>query len=200
MAEKINLKDVQKQVYMSFTEDGLIDLSIGLVIFGFAALLMVGQAWMVGLLGGIPLLIWYSGKRLLTYPRSGSIETSREMKSRTRNYTFALLISGLGVLAFIIVIAASGRSFLADHSLALFGLVLALGISTLAILTKANRLFLYAVLVFAAMAIGEVLNQPIGTIDVFLLSVLIAGAIIILAGILILVSFLRKYPVISLDE
>ena len=200
MAEKINLKDVQKQVYMSFTEDGLIDLSIGLVIFGFAALLMVGQAWMVGLLGGIPLLIWYSGKRLLTYPCSGSIETSREMKSRTRNYTFAMLISGLGVLAFIIVIAASGRSFLADHSLALFGLVLALGISTLAILTKANRLFLYAVLVFAAMAIGEVLNQPIGTIDVFLLSVLIAGAIIILAGILILVSFLRKYPVISLDE
>jgi len=200
MSEQLNMKDIRRQVYLSFTEDGLIDLSIGLVILGFAAMLMADQPWMVGLLGGIPLLIWYGGKRVLTLPRIGSIQPSREMKSQVKGFTFALLIAGLGVLAFFILFAASGRSILADHPLALFGLVLALGISALALLTKAHRLYLYAALVFAAMTIGEILNRSIETPDVFLLSVFIAGAVIIIAGIIVLNSFLRKYPVVSLDE
>ena len=200
MSEQLNLKEIRRQVYLSYTEDGLIDLSIGLLILGFAAMLMADLPWMVGLLGGIPLLIWYGGKRSLTLPRIGSIQPGKEMKDQFKGYTIALLIAGLGVLVFFILLASSGRSILADHPLALFGLVLALGISALAILTKAYRLYLYAALVFAAMTIGEILNRSIETLDMFLLLVFIAGAVIIIAGIIVLSTFLRKYPIVSLDE
>ena len=180
MSEKLNLNEIRRQVYLSYSEDGLIDLAIGLVIFGFGALLMVDVPWMVGVLGGIPLLIWYLGKRYLTVPRIGTIQPGRVMKKRFVGFSVFMIAAGLGVLALFILVAVSGGNLLADHPLALFGLVLALGISALGLVMKTNRLHLYAFLVFASMAVGEILNKSIEVVDVYLLSVIIAGGVIIL--------------------
>ena len=200
MAEKLSLKEIRRQVYLSYSEDGLIDLAIGLVIFGFGALLMVDVPWMVGVLGVIPLLIWYLGKRYLTVPRIGTIQPGRVMKKRFVGFSVFMIAVGLGVLALFILVAVSGGSLLADHPLALFGLVLALGISALGMVMKANRLHFYALLVFASMAVGEILNKSIEVVDVYLLSVIIAGGIIIIAGGITLIGFLQKYPVVSMEE
>jgi len=61
-------------------------------------------------------------------------------------------------------------------------------------------MYFYAMLVFLAMAIGEILNKTSDIVDLYLLSVIIAGGIIIFAGIIVLSRFLKKYPVVSLEE
>lgn len=200
MSEKFNMNEIHRQVYLSYTEDGLIDLAIGLVIFGFGTLLMVDLPWLVGVLGLIPLLIWYLGKRYLTIPRIGTIRPGKTMKKKFSVFSASMIAAGLGVLALFILIAGSGKNLLADHPLALFGLVLALGVSVLGFVMKANRLYYYAFLVFAAMAVGEVLDKSIQEMDVYLLSVVLAGGLILITGSIVLIRFLQKYPVVSMEE
>ena len=200
MSEKLNMNDIKRQVYLSYSEDGLIDLAIGLVIFGFGTLLMFDVPWLGGVVGAIPLLIWYLGKRYLTIPRIGTIQPGKTMKKQFMGFSVSMIAIGLGALVLFILIAGSGENLLADHPLALFGLILALGISALGLVMKTNRLHLYAFLVFASMAGGDILNKSIETMDVYLLSVIIAGGIIIIAGCIVLIGFLQKYPVVLMEE
>ena len=58
MSESINLKGIKRQVYLYYSEDGLADVAVGLMIFGFGVLLLVDLPAMVGLLGLISFLVW----------------------------------------------------------------------------------------------------------------------------------------------
>jgi hypothetical protein len=195
MPENLNMRQIRDDLYRSYADDGLVDLALGLVIFGFGALLLLDIPWLVGLLGLISLLVWYLGKNYLTRPRLGTFKPSAAMDKRFRGFFISLLIIGLGVLVFFMLGNES-----AAHPLALFGLVLALGISALGLLMKTNRLYYYAFLVFAAMAFGEALNPSIKNIDIYLLAVITAGGVILIAGSVVLWRFLRKHPVISVKE
>ena len=92
------------------------------------------------------------------------------------------------------------ESLLADHRLGILGLVIAGGIGVIAYLLQANRLYGYAALLLIAFAIGETLNNSITTIDTFVLSVILAGALITLSGLTVLVCFLRKYPLPVMED
>jgi hypothetical protein len=195
MSEILNMKQIRIELYRSFTEDGLVDLAIGLVIFGFGALLLVDIPWLIALLGLIPLLVWYLGKHYLTRPRLGSFEPKASMDKKFKGFFISLLAIGLGVLVFFML--GTGA---AAHPLALFGLVLALGISLLGLLMKTNRLYYYAFLVLAAMALGEALNPSVKEVNIYLLAVIIAGGVILITGSMVLWRFLLKYPVVSVEE
>jgi len=200
MSEKINLNEIRKRVYLSYTEDGLIDVALGLVITGFAIMLMADQAWMVGLLGVLPLLIWYLGKRSLTIPRIGRIQPDHKAKLQFTGFGIAMFILGIGVLGLFILVGRKGGRFFIEHPLVIFGLILALGISALGFIVKTGRLYIYAILVFVAMAAGDIINQSIKNLDTYLLAVFLAGVIIILTGCCVLAGFMKKYPVVTLDE
>ena len=197
---KLNMSEIRQQVYLSYTEDGLIDLMIGLVIFGFGTLLLVDIPWLVGTLGVIPLLVWYLGKRFLSIPRIGTIQLNKTMKKKSAFFWVFMISAGLGVLAFFILVVRAGESILTDHSLALFGFVLAFGIGALGLAMKTNRLYFYAFLIFTAMAVGEILQKSIKGMDMYLISVIIAGSVILISGSINLIGFLHKYPIVSMEE
>jgi hypothetical protein len=199
MTENINLESIRKEVYLYYSEDGLVDLAIGLVIFGFGALLQAELPALVGALGLIPLLIWYFGKQYLTLPRVGAIQPSRGMKRRFTGFFINMIIIGIGTLVLFLIRPDSGKISLEEYSLTMFGFILALGISTIALIMKTNRYYLYGLLVFVSMALGEFLNKIIVTVDVFLLAVMIAGGMIFLSGIIVLSRFMNKYPVVAQD-
>ncbi len=199
MSENIDLKKVRQQVYLFYSEDGLADLAIGLMILGFGVFLLVDLPALVGLLGLLPFLVWYLGKLSLVVPRVGSIQPDKEMKKSFRGFFINLCLIGLGVFTLYLLNRRTGESFLTKHPLTLFGFVLALAISSLGMILKTNRFYLYGLLVFAAMAVGELLGSSITAVDPFLLSVISAGGIILLAGFFVLARFLNKYPVVSLE-
>ncbi|MCJ7718149.1 MAG: hypothetical protein MUO54_16740, partial [Anaerolineales bacterium] len=65
---------------------------------------------------------------------------------------------------------------------------------------QANRLYVYAMLVFLAMTIGEILESFVVSVDPFLIAVILAGGMILLAGFIVLTRFLNKYPIVSMDD
>lgn len=200
MSEKINLTEYKRQIYLFYSEDGLADLAVGLMIFGFGILLLVDVPALVGLLGLIAFLVWYFGKQGLVIPRVGSIQPGHEIKKRFTGFLINLSVMGFGVLVFYILNQRSGNNFLSSYPLTMFGFVLAMGISSLGLMLKSNRFYFYGLLVFLAMAAGEFLGSSITTVDPFLVAVISAGSIIMVAAIVILVKFINKYPVVRSEE
>jgi len=198
MSENINLNEIKRQIYLFYSEDGLADLAIGMMIFGFGVFLMVDLPALVGLLGLFPFLVWYLGKQSLVIPRIGSIQPNQEMKKQFVGFFFNLCLIGLGVFVLYLLNRGSDETFLNQHPLLLFGFVVALAISSLGMILKTSRFYFYGLLVFSAMAAGEFLSSSITAVDPYLVAVVSAGGIILLAGCITLVRFLKKYPVVPL--
>jgi hypothetical protein len=197
MKEEFTLKEIKRQVYLFYSEDGLVDLAVGALLLGFGLLLRARFPALVGLLGLVPLSIWYIGKQLLVIPRVGTIQLGGEMKRRFRGQLVYLLVLGIGFFTLLLLGGGRVLVYFSSHSLALFGLILGLGIASLGLLLRASRFYLYGLLVFGALAVGEYLNESITAVDPFLTAVMAAGGLILGAGLVILARFLSKYPVIS---
>jgi hypothetical protein len=196
----LDMKEIERQAYLTLSEDGIIDIVLGAVFLGWGSLLAVGPAGLVGLLVPLALGLWYAGKRCVTIPRVGLVIPSKKMENKYRNYAALLLAAGIILLAGVVIWQVSGGGTLREHSLGLLGLVIAGGISTAAFLLDVKRLYAYAVLLFIAFTSGEALNPSILTMDTFLVSVILAGGIIVLSGIVVLIRFLRKYPLPAKEE
>ena len=194
MCTQLDMKEIERQAYMSYHEDGLIDIAIGIVFAAWGILLAVSLPALIGLLGLVAIGIWYAGKRFLTIPRTGILKPSQKMQSRLNNLAVFMLVLGLAALVGVLLSILSRSDLLADHSLGLVGLLVAVGISIGAFVLNANRLYAYALLLFAAFAGGEILNANVSAFDAFILSVILAGTLIMLSGLVVLIRFLRRYP------
>ncbi len=199
MTEKINLKEFKKQIYLYYSEDGLADLAIGLIIFGFGIFLLVDIPGLVGLLGVIPFMIWYLVKQSLVVPRVGSIKPYQELKKRFLGFFTSMGVIGLGVVVLLKMSPRSGEAFFDLHPLAFFGLLVGLAVSSLGVILKTSRFYYYGILIFAALAGSELLGGTITTFDPSMVSMVGAGGMIMIAGFIVLARFLKKYPVISVD-
>lgn len=199
MSYELDMKEIERKTYMSYSEDGLVDVAIGTVILLWGVLLVVEPSGLIALLGPLALGIWYLGKRFITIPRIGMIQPNQKMERKMRNLAIFLVV--LGAIAFggILTGRIVGYAFSSGYSLGILGLVLAGGISVLAYLLNAARLYVYAALIFIAFAGGEILSASITAFDAFAFSVILAGALILLSGLVVLVRFLRKYPLPALE-
>ena len=197
MKDNTYLKEVRRQVYLFYSEDGLADLGVGLMILGFGALLMADAPYLVGLLGLVAYLVWYFGKQTLVIPRVGSIQPGVEIKKRLFGFFINLFLFGAGALAFFLVGGGKEAVTPAISSLMIFGLVVGLGISSLGLALKASRFYFYGLLVFAAMVAGELLSSTITSVDPFLVAVISAGGIILVSGFIVLGRFLARYPLVA---
>jgi hypothetical protein len=199
MSYELDMKEIERKAYLSYSEDGLVDIAIGMVILLWDVFLIVEPSGLIGLLGLLAFAIWYLGKRFITIPRIGMIKPSQKMERRFKNLGIFLVI--LGAIAFggILTGRIIGYPFSSGYSLGILGLVLAGGISVLAYLLNAARLYVYAVLLFVAFAGGEILSANITTFEAFALSVILGGAIILFSGLVVLLRFLRKYPLPTME-
>ena len=196
----LDMKEIERKAYTTLSEDGIVDVVIGLGFLSWGISLALGPTAFIGLIGPFLFGIWYFGKRNLTIPRIGLIIPSEKMENKFRNFSIFLFALGLIVLAGILLWQLGGDSLLANHSLGILGLVIAGGICIIAFLLKANRLYGYAMLLFLAFAVGESLSGRITDLDTFVLSVIIAAALITLSGLVILIRFLRKYPLPVIED
>jgi hypothetical protein len=197
MSDSIELKKIKRNIYLYFTEDGLIDIALGVVIFCFGYLLMAGLPGLVGILGLVPLIFLYITKQAIVIPRAGSFQPSKTMKGRLRGFALSLLVAGTGGFIIFLFRNWSGSTAFSDFSLTIFGLIIALAICSLGLMLNTNRYYFYGVLVFFCMAVGEAFNREIWRGDLYLFLVMISGAIIFLLGIITLMRFLLKYPVVD---
>jgi len=190
MVEDINLKEIQRKVYMSFFQDGLWDIFLGLFILGWGITILTESVYLPGVFFiGIYFTIW-GIKKWLTYPRIGYVRFSSTSR---RRITARFLILGTAVLLVAVMMPVlwgigTRPQWLADYFPLVFNGMLAAIVCFAAYWARVNRFYLYAALIFlgAVFHLWLSIRWEFGFIG--------AGGIIVLIGLGILISFLRKYP------
>lgn len=200
MSYELDMKEIERQVYLSYSEDGLVDIAIGAVIMLWGIMLLGEPSGLIGLLGMLGLGIWYLGKRFITIPRIGTFQPGPKTERRLTNLAVFLVLLGLIAYLGILLSRATDSVFVTDHPLGILGLVIAAGVAFLAYLLNATRIYVYALILFLAFAGGEILAGTSTRFDVFAASVIVGGGLILISGLIVLLRFLRKYPRPALEE
>jgi hypothetical protein len=190
MVEDISLKEIQRKVYMSFFQDGLWDIFLGLFILGWGLAILTDLAYLPGVTFiGLYFAIWGVKKRL-TYPRIGY---ARFSETSRRRITAKFVILGVAVMLVGVIMAVlwgigTRPQWLADYFPLIFNGILAAIVCFIAYWARVNRFYLYAVLIF----LGAVFHLWLGVRWEF--GFIGAGGIIVLIGLGILIIFVRRYP------
>jgi len=199
MVQYVDSKERKQRAYMRYYQDGLADLLIGLAILLAGLTMLVdwdiplGAVWVV-----LWLPIWLSAKKAITARRIPDVQVSREQYSGMMKA--GLFVTGMLVLAVMagVVVLWGQRTGnipswfltgLREYLMVVLGLFGALVMSVSAWLSGLKRLYAYGLLIAVVFVGGYLLNAPIP------LSVTVVGSIIMLWGLGMGVSFVRKYPV-----
>jgi hypothetical protein len=199
MTEQPNLREIEKKAYMSYHQDGLLDIFVGVYILGFGLGIWVDI--IVGFLGfgsimpailmATILPIWIAAKRRITMPRIGFVKFGARGSNRLFAIFLGLMVAGLGVF-FAFTLFQGGHS--PWLNLVFQNGLIIVGIGSLAICflfgysMGLKRLYGYGLLAFILLVIGHFIGIFFGYI------LLILGTTVTAAGFALLISFVRKYP------
>jgi len=202
MTKQNSLREIEKKAYMSYHQDGLIDIVIGVYALSFGLGIAMDRIWgfsfgaiMPAILISIVLPIWIHAKRKITMPRIGFVKFG----ARGANKLFALLlglsVAGLGfalTFGFFMATGQNGRpvwiEMLFQYGMIWIGLGASVIGSLFAYTMGLKRLHGYGLLTLALFVSGYFLSIPF---EYFVLAI---GSVIIASGAALLVRFIRKYP------
>jgi len=190
MVEDISLKEIQRKIYMTFFQDGLWDIFLGLFVLGWGLAILTGGTYLPGVIFiALYFAVWGMKKRL-TYPRIGYARFSATSR---RRITARFAILGVAVLLVGVMVAVlwgigTRPQWLADYFPLIFNGILAAIVCFISYWARVKRFYGHAVLIF----LGAVFHLWLGVRWEF--GFIGAGGIIVLIGLGILIIFLRKYP------
>ena len=198
MAEKIDLKELEKKAYKTTLQDGLIDVEIGILFVGMGInaffsdfvprIVNILGFIIVGIIAVMPVFI---GKKYIAQPRVGLIKFGPKRKAKKKKI---LVFSLINTIILVIVVILTLSSVLQQIPLRGVVLLLVLGLlfatlplSIMAYLLQFPRLFVYGLLIGFGLPLAEILE--------FFVTILLMGIIILIIGLTYLLKFIRKYPI-----
>jgi len=188
MRQEVDTKKVQRKVYMSYFQDGLWDVVLGLFLLSWGFTILFDLPWIPGVAFVAFFYLALSLKQKSTYPRIGYAKPAEHRKQWSRVVIGGAAILLLGIMVFLLVVTGGMPQFLRDYFELLFGTMLAIVIGLIGYWWGIVRWYGYAGLVFALAAFNQWLGLS------FELSFIIPGGVVLLYGLIIFVRFLRKYP------
>ena len=207
MNEKTSLREVEKKTYMSYHQDGLIDIFVGVyvLLFGVGISLITltdFSTWFVipAIFPAIMGPIWISAKKRITMPRIGYVKLGSRGANKLMALFIGLMVAGLG--AFMVVTFASRsqawavalRNLIIPNSMIIIGISAAVISSLFAYTMGLKRLYVYGLLTLALVLPGHFITIPFGY------SLLTIGLVIFVNGFVLLIQFIRKHPLPQGDE
>jgi len=207
MNKRMSLKEVEKRTYMSYHQDGLLDIFVGVyvLLFGLGILLMTVtdfSTWFVipAIFPAVMVPIWVSVKKRITMPRIGYVKFGSRGANKLMAIFIGLMVAGLGVfMVFTFASRSQGwaltlRNLIISNGMIIIGIGAAAISSLFAYTMGLNRLYVYGLLTLALFFAGHFITIPFGY---FLLTI---GLVIIINGFVLLMQFIRKYPLPQGDE
>jgi len=209
MAHEIDLKQSERKAWTSFFQDGLLDILMGLLLLLMAVPDMLSdvfpsQLWQHGTnvaLAGLAFVIFWAGKRFITMPRLGRVKFGRARRVQKMRVaaplTAASLFTGI-LMASILLAQRNGGSVLdavaGSRVLATLGLavwiILIFGLASY--FMDFTRGYVIGVLCALGFSGTILLDNP------FMFA--IAGAVILLMGLVVFIRFLRKYRIPAQED
>ena len=179
-------KKLRKQYARTFHNDGLIDFFIGWALVSVGIFLRTSMM-LFSFLGWMPILLIIPLKRLFVVPRFGYVKFAKPTKIPRGVLVGAglVLIIGPQLLTFL-----SGKSgFSSPIAISLLGIALLFLIEL-----GFNRVTLYAIFVPLLFILG--LGSNLLTPEM----VILIGAVLMLLGIYLFLSFIKKHPIDADEE
>ena len=207
MNKKTSLREVEKKTYMSYHQDGLLDIFVGVyvLLFALGILLMTVtdfSTWFIipAVFPAIMMPIWISAKKRITMPRIGYVKFGTRGANKLMAVFIGLVVVGLG--AFMVFAFASKsqawaltlRNLIVPNGMIIIGISAAAISSLFAYTMGLKRLYVYGTLTLVLFLAGHFTTIPFGY---FLLTI---GLVVIINGFVLLTQFTRKHPLLQGDE
>lgn len=200
--ESINLKSVEKKIWLSTFQDGLWDIYWGILLLGFGLSPILED---LGLMKPInfavfPVLAFsflFFGKKFITIPRTGMIKFGEKRKSDHKNLVL------LGIITFIITViifvlvkqnssAVAGNKLISGFTAPLISaIIFIISLSIISYFMQYKRLYVYAFLFGLSIPIAETLYFFVGEPWDGLIAFLACSIPILITGIYLLLKFIR---------
>ena len=193
MRPETDPKTIKRKVYMSFFQDGLWDMFLGLFLLGWGFAVLLDFLWLPGAIFVGFFWLVLGVKKKITYPRIGHA-TPTEQRNRTLKIAIAGVVVLVAVIVLLPVVARGEVQFLRNYFEFLFGSMIAIAVALIGYWWRIYRWYLYAGLIF----LFFVFNQWSGLS--FRLSFIMPGGLITLCGLNILYRFLRRYPLVPEED
>jgi uncharacterized membrane protein len=200
MSQSADLQKLEQRAYLSYHQDGLLDLIIGTAILALG--LNEAMDTTIWSLVAIMLIIAYVPlKKRITFSRIGYVEFNVKRKGLDMRVVSAVVIMVLVLLlvGMIVVLLSSSTSSSAllleirESPLMLYALIGFIGFGLAGLISGIRRLYIYALLSVVITLSAHLLNLPISV------PFLVLSGTILTIGAIFLVRFLRRYP-IALEE
>ena len=197
MSQSADLQKLEQRAYLSYQQDGLLDLIIGFAIFALGLNeAMDTTIWtfvtFMLIIGYVPL------KKRITFSRIGYVEFNVKRRGLNMFVVSAVVILVLvlllvGMLVVLLPSSTSSSALLLgirQSPLMLYALLGFLGFGLTGLISGIRRLYVYALLSVGITLSAHVLNLPI------YVPFLVFSGIVLTIGTIFLVRFLRRYPIV----
>ena len=186
---------LKRKVYLAYHQDGILDLVAGSVVLGFGLNMLTDNIVFL-MIGWLAMMLYVLFKQRITVPRFGYVRFESKEKTNQK----AWVSVGIGVLVLFLFF---GLGFFVNreptspemealirryHMVPLSTMLFGLPALVAALFLGLKRFYLYALL-----AIGLPLLGALSNVETYIPIVAI-GAVIIAFGAILLVNFLKKYP------
>ena len=200
MTKEPNLKEIERRAYMSYHQDGLLDMFAGLFVLGYGLGIYMDIVWEFGfgtimpaILIAVVLPIWIAAKRKITMPRIGFVNFGIRGASKITALFIGLMVVGLGFF-FVFTLATSQSGLRQWLDLIFQNGMLIVGFASLAVCILfgysmgLKRLYAYGLLALISLVIGHFAG-------IFFAYILLAlGTAVMVTGVALLIGFVKKYP------
>ncbi|HEY42981.1 MAG TPA: hypothetical protein G4O11_03255 [Anaerolineae bacterium] len=209
MAEEKQFKRLESKTYLSHHQDGLLDVLIGQIMLGLGFGMASGWIGGLAILGFFPIALYVPLKNRITIPRLGYVEfIPKASREALLKIAYPLFFCTCMVIFLLVARVPEGvtpvapvwtpseawpafRLWLQGKESLLFGLAMFIVFGVVGMATKIRRLFAYALLGLMIMVGGQLFH-----LRTFIPLFVMAG-ITYAVGIIMLIQFLRKYPIMS---
>ena len=199
MGERINLDEIERRAYLSYHEDGLIDIVLGIGLFIASLWAYVEMIW---LMGGmiVSLTPMYMGmKKRYTFPRIGEVTFSKDRTRRSQNsMTFLVIMNVVGViLGLVFWMAFSGDTrpqwilLMIDNFPAVLGIAGGVIWAVVGYITDLTRFYRYSAATLVVIGSANFIPTP------FIAHMLLLSVIVMVSGFLQFQSFKGKHPIVE---
>jgi hypothetical protein len=213
MDQKINLKELERKAFISYHQDGLVDIGLGMILLVSvlsSALHEAGisdsvrQVIYIPLMLLCPLIIFY-GKKYITIPRLGYVKFAPKRKFKRKKAILILLNAFLLTMIILIATLSSKLEVLSNfvgiktvYWMALFICMFIMSVfSVLALFLDFKRLFVIGALFAICEPIYTMLQEFTNVTHIGIFAFGIPGLILLIMGLVILKKFIRKYKISS---
>ena len=197
-----NLREIEKNTYVSYNQDGLIDIFVGFYILLFGAGIFLHtvaefSTWFIipAIFPSVMVPIWISFKRRITIPRIGYVKFGLKSANKLMLVFLGLAVAGLGVFMIFGLGGSMGQSWataimdlIISNSMIIIGISAALISSLFAFTMGLKRLYVYGLVTLIMFLVGHFM---VIQFEYFLFAI---GFAIVIYGFVLLRQFLQKYP------